>query len=110
MTAARIIFDRIAPIRRGRPIRFDLPLGTDAAGIAAAFDAVLRATADGELTPEEGASVAAVLARFSHTGLVGGPVLGRWTERRVLRRFLRGSGVSAGAWKPPHRRPVEEGR
>jgi hypothetical protein len=61
MSAARIIVDRLAPIRKGRPVQFELPAGTDAGGLSAAFDAVLRAVAAGELTPEEGASVAALL-------------------------------------------------
>jgi hypothetical protein len=60
MQAARIILDRLAPIRRGRPVQFDLPAGTDAAGVSAAF-AVLKAVAGGELTPEEGASVTTLL-------------------------------------------------
>jgi hypothetical protein len=61
MAAAKIILDRLAPIRRGRPVVFDLPTGTDAAGLAEGFDALLRAVASGELTPEEGASVATLL-------------------------------------------------
>ena len=27
MTAARIVLDRLAPVRRGRPVQFDLPTG-----------------------------------------------------------------------------------
>jgi hypothetical protein len=61
MVGSPLHADRLAPARRGRPVRFNLPAEIDAAGLAAAFDAVLRATADGELTPEEGASIAAVL-------------------------------------------------
>src|SRR5690349_3979381 len=58
MQAARIILDRLAPIRRGRPVQFEMPAILDAAGIAGAFAAVLRAMAAGELTPEEGTAVA----------------------------------------------------
>ena len=62
MAVCRIVLDRLAPVRRGRPVTFDLPPGAeDAGGLAAAFDAVLSAVAVGELTPEEGASVATVL-------------------------------------------------
>ncbi len=61
MVAARIILDRLAPVRRGRPVQFDLPTGSDAAALANGFDALLRAVAGGELTPEEGAAVAALL-------------------------------------------------
>jgi hypothetical protein len=59
--AARIVLDRLASVRRGRPIRLDLPAGIDAAGLSAAFDAVLIAVADGQITPEEAASVATLL-------------------------------------------------
>ena len=61
MQAARIILDRLAPIRRGRPVHFEMPATLDAAGIADAFAAVLRSMATGELTPEEGTAVAGVL-------------------------------------------------
>jgi hypothetical protein len=61
MVAARLVLERLAPARKGRPVTFMLPCGTDAAGLAAGFDAVLAATAAGELTPDEGASVSAVL-------------------------------------------------
>ena len=40
---------------------FDLPARADAGGLSAAFDVVLQAVACGELTPEEGQAVAAVL-------------------------------------------------
>jgi hypothetical protein len=61
MQAARIVMDRLAPVRRGRPVVFDLPSGRDAAGLADGFDALLQAVAGGELTPEEGAAVANLL-------------------------------------------------
>jgi hypothetical protein len=59
--AARIVLDRLAPVRRGRPVQFDLPPVIDAGGVSAAFDAVLQAVAGGELTPEEGASITTLL-------------------------------------------------
>ena len=61
MAAARIILDRLAPVRRGRPVQFDLPDGNNAESLSVAFGAVLRAVAAGEITPEEGAAVATVL-------------------------------------------------
>src|SRR5919202_930055 len=39
MTAARIVMDRLAPIRRGRPVAFDLPEVEGAAVIVEAFAA-----------------------------------------------------------------------
>jgi len=62
MVAAKIVIDRLSPIRRGRPVRFNLPPMTGPEGILAAFDSVTAAMAAGEMTPEEAASVAAVLA------------------------------------------------
>jgi len=61
MQAARIILDRLAPIRRGRPVQFEMPASLDAGGIAEAFAAILRSMAEGELTPEEATAVAGVL-------------------------------------------------
>jgi hypothetical protein len=61
MVAARIIMDRLVPVRRGRPVQFDMPGGMDASGLAAAFDALVRAVAGGELSPEEGQAVAGIL-------------------------------------------------
>ena len=61
MQAARIILDRLAPVRRGRPVQFEMPAILDAAGVAEAFAAVLRSMAEGELTPEAGTAVAGVL-------------------------------------------------
>jgi hypothetical protein len=62
VSAAKIILDRIAPIRKGSPVFFDLPPVLDAAGLGQAFDIVLRAISEGEITPESGASIAAILA------------------------------------------------
>jgi hypothetical protein len=61
MQAAKIILDRLAPIRRGRPVQFEMPATLDGAGLAEAFTAILRSMAEGELTPEEGTAVASVL-------------------------------------------------
>jgi hypothetical protein len=62
MAAARIILDRLCPVRRGRPVQFSIPDETTAGGLLEAMGGVLRATAAGELTPEEAASLASVLA------------------------------------------------
>ena len=61
MTAARIILDRVLPVRKGRPVRFELPTGEGPSELAEALSAVLTAVAQGELTPEEGNNVAAML-------------------------------------------------
>ena len=61
MQAAKIILDRLAPVRRGRPVQFTAPGGGDAKGLAEALDNVVSAIATGDMTPEEGAAVATVL-------------------------------------------------
>jgi hypothetical protein len=61
MTAARLVLERLAPARKGRPVTFDLPADVDAAGLAETFGSVLRAVSEGELTPEEGAAVGGLL-------------------------------------------------
>jgi hypothetical protein len=61
MTACKIVLDRIAPVRKGRPIRFNLPDSRNAEDVAAALEAVVGAMANGELTPDEAQMVANVL-------------------------------------------------
>ena len=61
MTAARLILERIAPVRKGRPVYFDLPPISNAEDVAAAMEALTTAMASGEVTPDEAATVASVL-------------------------------------------------
>jgi hypothetical protein len=61
MTAARLVLERIAPVRKGRPVYFDLPPISNAADVAAAMEALTTAMASGEVTPDEAATVASVL-------------------------------------------------
>jgi hypothetical protein len=61
MTAARLIVDRIAPPRRGRPVPIALPEVIRARDVPAALAAVLAAVGSGELTPAEAAAVSAVV-------------------------------------------------
>jgi methionine aminopeptidase len=48
-------------VRRGRPVRIALPDVKTAGGVADALATVVTAMGDGTLTPEEAASVAAVI-------------------------------------------------
>jgi hypothetical protein len=59
--AGRAILDRIAPVRRDRPVTFGLPSVEDAESTRSAFDAVIRALAEGEVTPEEAEAISRVL-------------------------------------------------
>ena len=49
------------PIRKGRPVSLQLPAIKTAADVVGALGAVADAMAGGEITPDEGAAVAAVL-------------------------------------------------
>jgi hypothetical protein len=59
--AAALILTRIWPPRRGRPIRFDLPDLLQPGGAPAALAAIARLTADGVVSPEEGAEVGKII-------------------------------------------------
>jgi hypothetical protein len=64
MVAARLVLERIAPPRRGRPVRLRLPEIGDAASLMAAQAALLRAIAAGQVTPEEAEPVSAMLSTY----------------------------------------------
>ena len=68
--ALRLAIERIAPVRRGRPVKFDLPSVVNAADVVTAIGGVLHAVASGELTPEEAATSYQVLmaAHFIECG------------------------------------------
>lgn len=61
LAAAKIILDRVCPPRRGRPVAFDLPEMKTAADLPNALSGLLAAVAAGDISPDEGASVAALL-------------------------------------------------
>jgi hypothetical protein len=61
MTAARLVLERIAPIRKGRPITLALPVTDTAADIGEAMSAVITQMATGEVTPEEATTVIGLL-------------------------------------------------
>jgi Family of unknown function (DUF5681) len=60
-TAMRLCIERLAPVRKGRPITFDLPAIETAADVANALGAIAGAMAAGELTPDEAGAVAGVI-------------------------------------------------
>lgn len=61
MVAAKIILDRVCPVRKGAPVMLDLPEPGTPADLPSAVAAVTRAVADGTLSPDEAASVVSVL-------------------------------------------------
>jgi hypothetical protein len=46
MQAAKIIMDRLVPVRKGKPVRFNLP-DLNAAGLGEAFAAIVQAVSQG---------------------------------------------------------------
>ena len=59
--AMRLVMERIAPVRRGRPVRFTLPSLDGPSDLVRALAGILTATAAGELTPDEAGLVAGIL-------------------------------------------------
>lgn len=60
-TAMRLCFDRVLPPRRGRPVEIDLGPVESAHDIANALASVLKATASGQLTPEEADAICRII-------------------------------------------------
>jgi hypothetical protein len=61
MRAADLLLRRLWPERKGRPVMLTLPTITTPADIVRALGGITSAVAAGELSPEEGAAVAAIL-------------------------------------------------
>jgi hypothetical protein len=66
-TALRLCLERIAPPRRDAPVAFDLPRMETARDAAKAAGAVLEAVALGDLTPQEGAHIMALVETYRRT-------------------------------------------
>ena len=60
-TALRLVMERLLPQRRGRPIQIDLPNVESVADLADAYDAVLEAIGNGDITPDEATVLLALL-------------------------------------------------
>jgi hypothetical protein len=61
LRAAELVLQRIWPIRKGRPIALELPKIDTAADLVAGLGRVADAVAAGDITPDEGQAVSAVL-------------------------------------------------
>jgi hypothetical protein len=78
-TALRLCLERIAPPCREAPVTFEIPEMVTAADASKAMAGLLKAVADGDLVPAQGAAVANLIEAF------------RWTleteelERRIER-------------------------
>jgi hypothetical protein len=62
--ALKLCMDRLAPPRKDRPVRFDIPLTNSLQDVVQVADALIRAVADGAVTPAEAASAMAVLEGY----------------------------------------------
>ncbi len=59
--ALRLAMERVLPVRRGRPVQFDLPPLNSPADLVAALGGILQAVAAGDITPDEGATIAGMM-------------------------------------------------
>jgi hypothetical protein len=60
-TAMRLCVERLVPLRKGRPMAFELPSTRTAGELVEAMAEVVRGTSSGELTVDEAAGFAQVL-------------------------------------------------
>ena len=61
MAAAKLIIERVVPLRRGRPVQIDLPKVNCARDVVAAAAAITSEVAAGALTPDEGATLTTIV-------------------------------------------------
>ena len=61
MTACRMILDKVLPNTKDRPIALDLPSINDLEGVGKAQSEILHAVATGDITPNEGERMAAII-------------------------------------------------
>jgi hypothetical protein len=62
--ALRLCLERILPVRKDRPVSFDIPLVANAGEAASLMGAILTAVASGSVTPSEASEVAKVVAGY----------------------------------------------
>ena len=67
MTALRLCLDRIAPVRKDRPVTFSFPPVTGATDAANASAALLAAVSGGEITPSEAVEIGRLLETYVKT-------------------------------------------
>lgn len=67
VTALRLCLERVCPPRRDRPISIDLPEIQASADAVGASAAILRSVADGEITPDEAASLMKLVEGLART-------------------------------------------
>jgi hypothetical protein len=65
ITAMRLCLDRIVPVRKDRPVAFDLPILKHARDAVKALAAIARGVADGDLTPMEAAELSKLVDGYT---------------------------------------------
>jgi hypothetical protein len=60
-TALRLFLERIAPLRKGRPVAISLPDVKSPAGVTDALAAIVKAMGAGEITSDEAVALAGVV-------------------------------------------------
>jgi hypothetical protein len=58
--ALRLVLERILPVRRGRPVRFEFTPINNADDVSTLLNDILKAVALGDLTPDEAATIASI--------------------------------------------------
>jgi hypothetical protein len=96
VAALRLCFERILPIRKERPVSFNLPATRSAADAAKLMGAVIEAMACGDVAPSQAAEMARVIDTFVRT-LVAAEIEQDLAE---LRKTLRDSASSELGRKP----------
>ncbi len=61
MVAAKLVLERIVPLRRGAPVQLDLPKVNCARDVVEAAAAITAEVAAGSISPDEGTALAAVV-------------------------------------------------
>jgi hypothetical protein len=125
MVAAKLIFDRVYPVRRSHPTPFSLPGDGSTSDSLELLGAVVKAMADGTLTAEEASHAASVIevrrkAISDARGECGGPPetgmiirredLARKLEERGLPPMIFGIDVPTLELEPEKRQPETAGQ
>jgi hypothetical protein len=66
-TCMRLCFERMAPVRKDRPVCFELPKMAEAKDAVNASAAIIAAVASGELTPSEAADLSKLVESYART-------------------------------------------
>lgn len=61
MVAAKLILDRLSPVRKGRLIAITMPPIATASDVAVALSQIIASVAVGELTPDEAGTIASLI-------------------------------------------------